>query len=45
MLYKCRKLIDCSASTNNIGSSITAVIVEMEPDIELIIVKIAISAC
>ena len=47
MLYKCQKLIECSASTNNIGqkrSSITAVILEME-DIELIIVKVAISAC
>ena len=49
MLYKCRKSIECSASTNNIGqkrSSITAVIATGNgADIELIIVKVAISAC
>ena len=49
MLYKCRKSIECSASTNNIGqqrSSITAVHdTGNGADVELIIVGVAVSAC
>ena len=49
MLYKCKKSIECSASTNNVDQQRSSIAKCCDTgngaDIELIIVGVAVSAC